>query len=79
MRRDRPRSVGSLPAIAPAPEPKGAEVALPSAGPDRREVICGAMLAGAVVPIGSPAFTGGAEAADWNDCTAWSDGLGWLS
>jgi hypothetical protein len=51
---------------------------VPSAGPDRREFICGAMLAGSVIAIGWPAF-GGAEEADWSDGTVWSDGRGWSS
>ncbi|MGH6916646.1 MAG: hypothetical protein ACREJ0_02980 [Geminicoccaceae bacterium] len=55
-----------------------AEVAAPPAGPDRREFICGAMLAGSVIAIGGPAF-GGAEEADWSDGTVWSDGRGWSS
>jgi len=78
MKPHRPLSADSLPAIAAAPEPNGAEVALPPAGPDRREFICGAMLAGTAVVVGWPAF-GGAEEADWSDGTAWSDGRGWSS
>ena len=75
MRRHRP-TADSLPAIAAAPDPNGAGVPLPPAGPDRRELIYGAAVAGFAVAIGWPAF-GGAEEADWSDGTAWSDGRGW--
>ncbi|MGH6901742.1 MAG: hypothetical protein ACREIR_03280 [Geminicoccaceae bacterium] len=47
-------------------------------GWDRREFICGAMLAGSVVAFGWPAFDGAEEAA-WSDGTVWSDGRGWSS
>ena len=64
-------------AIAATPEPKGASVALPPTGLDRREFIRGAAVAGSVVAIGWPAV--GVEEADWSDGTAWSDGRGWNS
>jgi hypothetical protein len=53
--------------------------AWPVTGWDRREFICGAVLAGSMVAFGWPAFAGGAEEADWSDGTAWSDGRGWSS
>jgi hypothetical protein len=65
------------PAVAPALDPEG-QVAAPPAGPDRREFIGGAMLAGSVIALGGPAFDGAEEAA-WSDGTAWSDGRGWSS
>jgi hypothetical protein len=79
MRRHRPTSADSEPAISAPPHPEGAEAVASPTGPDRREFICGAVMAGSVVAFGWPAFARGAGEADWSDDTDWSDGLGWSS